>query len=163
MGSGKTTVGRLLAHNLGVEHIDLDALIETHAGMTINQIFDSHGEIYFRKLEHERIKALVGDEHSFVLSLGGGTPCYAHNHLFLKYPNVVSVYLKTSVETLAARLQNQINSRPLLAEQHDAELIEFIAKHLFERNYYYDQATLKVFTDKKSVEEVAGEIAGLLA
>jgi shikimate kinase len=162
MASGKTTVARTLAQKLQLPYLDIDTVIEQEAGMEITQIFNEKGEIYFRKLEHEVFVRLVNDQTSTVLALGGGTPCYAGNHLLLNADNVTSVYLKASIGTLHNRLLSQRGSRPLVAEQDPLELKDYIAKHLFDRSYYYNHATFVVSVDNKSVPEIVSEIAELL-
>lgn len=163
MGSGKTIIASKLSNVLQKKHLDLDVVIENEQNLSINSIFKTKGELYFRKLEHEVFKRLVESDDEFVLSLGGGTPCYANNHLFLKNTNVVSIYLKTSVEELYRRLSKNKSNRPLIAEMGEEELKEFIAKHLFDRSFYYHQAKHIISTDGKSIEEVVEEIKTLVA
>lgn len=162
MGSGKSVVARLLAKILDLPYLDLDAIIEKKEDATITQIFDSQGEIKFRKLEHETFKQLMQNEDSFVLSLGGGTPCYANNHEFLNGSAVASVYLKAAIATLQDRLIQEKSQRPLIANMQPEEMKDFIAKSLFERSYYYNQAKFSIHTDNKTPEEIANEIKSLL-
>lgn len=157
MGSGKTTVGRVVASKLGIPYIDLDEFIESKQAMPISEIFAEKGEIAFRKIEHISLKELLENDDSFVLALGGGTPCYANNHLMLAKSDAVTVFLKASVGTLVQRLESEKNHRPLLAHS-DSDLTEFVAKHLFDRNYYYNTARYTIVTDSKSPDEVADEI-----
>lgn len=163
MGSGKTVVASKLATVLQKTHLDLDSLIENKEKLEVNSIFKTKGELYFRKLEHQVFKSLVESEDEFILSLGGGTPCYANNHLFLKNEDVISIYLKTSVEELHERLLGNKSSRPLIAAMEEEELKEFIAKHLFDRNYYYHQAKHIISTDAKSIDAIVEEIKNLVA
>jgi shikimate kinase len=104
---------------------------------------------------------MIQDESSYVLSTGGGTPCYADNHLYLQNEGVFSVYLKASIPVLVARLKNEIANRPLLHNLNDEETFEYIAKHLFDRNYYYNQCKYTVSVDDKSPEEIVEEIKRL--
>ena len=163
MGSGKTIIASKVADVLKKKHLDLDELIEKKEGKAINSIFETQGEVYFRKIEHIVFKDLFESKDDFVLSLGGGTPCYANNHLYLKDEEVISIYLKTSVEELFKRLLKNKTGRPLINDMEENELKEFIAKHLFDRSYYYHHAQHIVSTDNKSEEEVAEEIIKLLA
>jgi shikimate kinase len=103
------------------------------------------------------------DKNSFVLSLGGGTPCYANNHEMLNQDNVVSIYLNASIDTLYERLISENSKRPILANKSAAEMKEFIAKHLFDRSYYYNQSKHKINVNNKSAEEIVLEIEKLLA
>ena len=161
MGSGKSTIAQKLALSLNLPFIDLDQYIEQNENVSIKKLFESNKEIKFRKLEHQYLKELLANNDSFVLSLGGGTPCYANNHLLLQGDNITSVYLKASIETLTNRLKHEKDSRPLLANQPDDELSEFIAKHLFERSYFYTHAKHTIKVDGKSVETIVTEIAAL--
>jgi len=162
MGVGKTTIAQLLAEKLHWDWIDLDQVIESNAGLSIREIFEQHGEIYFRKLEHQLFKIALEENRKLIISTGGGTPCYANNHLLLNGVEVESVYLKASIGTIFDRLKEAKSERPLIAHQTEEELKEFIAKNLFDRSYFYIQATHKVTIDEKSQSEIVGEILDLL-
>ena len=163
MGSGKSTIARLLAEKTGVSSFDSDNLIEKKTGMSVPEIFQQKGEIYFRKLEHEMLKTIIASPEPMIVSLGGGTPCYANNHELLNGEGVISVYLKGSIATLSERLSKSKTKRPLIDGLAENELGEFIAKHLFDRSYYYNKATYKVNIDGKSAADIVEEIAALLA
>jgi len=163
MGSGKSTIANLLSEKTQIRVCDLDKIIEERVGMSVKNIFDQKGEIYFRKLEHQIFKELISSDEQMILSLGGGTPCYANNHEMLNGSNIVSFYLKASIETLYSRLLSIKDNRPLIAEQEKEEMKEYIAKHLFDRSYYYNQATHVVVVDNKSPEEVVSAISKILA
>ncbi len=158
MGSGKSTIAALLANKRQLPCIDLDNIIEKREQMTIASIFNTKGEIYFRKIEHQVFKEMIQSDNSFVLSLGGGTPCYANNDQFLNGAAVLSIYLKLSIDNLCSRLQQQQNSRPLLAGKNPDELKNFVAQHLFERSYYYNQASTVLNCDGKSPDAIVTEI-----
>jgi shikimate kinase len=163
MGSGKSTIGQLLSEVTGLPHLDLDQIIESNTNLSIETLFREKGEIYFRKLEHQIFQELMGNPDSMILSLGGGTPCYANNHMMLNGLHTVSIYLKASIDTLCQRLILDKKKRPLLAEQGETELKEFIAKHLFDRSFYYHQARHTVIVDVKSPESIVREIQKRLA
>lgn len=162
MGSGKTTIARLLHAKTGIRMMDLDQVIETVAGLTIPQIFAAKGEIHFRKLEHAALKEILDSEETIILGLGGGTPCYANNHELLKGDGILWIYLKASPQTLYERISASDSARPLLHGKKDDEAAAFIAQHLFERSYFYNQADCKIDTDGKSPDEVASAIKNLL-
>lgn len=162
MGSGKTTVGQQLSQKLGLPVIDLDQQIEAQAQCTVAEFFKTKGELTFRKLEHQILQQLLARPEKFILTLGGGTPCYFDNHLLLQQPFIISFFLKTSVATLVQRIQHARETRPLLAHIDDAQLEEFVAKHLFDRNAFYLQANHIISTDLKNAEEVADDIRMLL-
>jgi shikimate kinase len=158
MGSGKSVVGERLAKISDLEYYDLDQIIEKSEGKPITDLFQNKGEIYFRKVESQLYREFLEKETSFVLSLGGGTPCYANNHLLLQQEDVLSFYLKTPVSTLVERLKNEKQNRPLLAHLPDSELEEYLNKLLFDRSFYYHQAKYIINTEGKTVDEIAQEI-----
>ena len=95
MGSGKTTIGKYLSEKSYIPFFDLDTYIETKEKLSITDIFDKKGEIYFRKIEHLYLKEFLQDNDSYVLSLGGGTPCYAGNMDIIKeHTDIHSFYLQ---------------------------------------------------------------------
>jgi shikimate kinase len=165
MGSGKSSVANIVSEILQMEMLDLDSFIENKLQKSIAEIFSDHGEIFFRKLEHQVLSELLFNDASFVLALGGGTPCYANNHLLLEREGVVSFYLKSTVNTLIKRLQQDLvvdpNGRPLIAKMNPEMLYDFVGQHLFERNYYYHHATHVIDTDDKDISEVALAIVAL--
>lgn len=164
MASGKSTVGRLLAKIIGYKFIDLDNYIEKKEDKTISDIFNEKGEIYFRKVENTYLKELLIMDEKTVISLGGGTPCYANNMDLIKsQKNAVTFYLKTSLKEIVYRLRQEKGKRPIVADIDTEEaLTEFVGKHLFERNPYYLRSDHIIDTDKKtaktSIEEIIFEL-----
>jgi shikimate kinase len=163
MGCGKSTIAKRLSNSTEIPFVDLDKSIEERTNLTINEIFKLHGEIYFRKLEREVFIDLLKAPNDLIIGLGGGTPCYANNHELLKGQNIVSIYLKASVDTLFERLVSNKSKRPLIANKTDEEMKEFIAKHLFDRSFYYNQAQHKLVIDGKSKDETVQDILTILA
>ncbi|SFF27526.1 shikimate kinase [Flavobacterium xueshanense] len=163
MGCGKSTIANNLSKNIGIPFVDLDKKIEERVNLSINVIFEKHGEIYFRKLEHEVLVELLNSPEQLIIGLGGGTPCYADNHELLKGDNVVSIYLKASIQTLFSRLNHNKSKRPLIAAKNEDEMKEFIAKHLFDRSFYYNQAQYKVVVDYKTIDQTVLDIVAILA
>lgn len=160
MASGKSVIGSLLAKNLGYNFLDLDSFIEEREGKSISNIFNSSGEIYFRKLEAKCLNEVLSTKMNLVLSLGGGTPCYSNNiDLITGNKNVVSFFLKASIVTIVKRLENETTNRPLVSRFNKKdELLEFIGKHLFERNQFYNKADYTIITDNASIEDVIEDI-----
>lgn len=157
MGCGKSTIANKLAMNLELKMIDLDDYISDKENLTIPNIFKSKGEIYFRKLENNYLKEIIKTQKNYVLALGGGTPCYANNiEIIASIKN--SFYLKATLQTLRDRLSLEKSNRPLIKNLEDHQLSEFIAKHLFERNPYYEQASHTIKIDLKSIDEIVKEI-----
>jgi shikimate kinase len=161
MASGKSAVGKKLAQNLCFQFIDLDAFIEQEEGITISEMFKTKGEIYFRIKEGEYLKKILKKNTDMVISLGGGTPCYGKNIELIKNSST-SIYLKSSIKTIFNRIKNETAQRPLVAEIGIDNLQEYIAKHLFERTNFYEQANFTVATDAKTVNEICLEINNLL-
>ena len=159
MGSGKTTIGKQLAKKLYVPFFDLDQLIEQKEKRLISEIFEEKGEIYFRKKEHMYLEEFLQTENSFVLSLGGGTPCYAGNmDVILNEEGVSSFYLQASIPTLKERLVRNRQQRPLVSGLSEEKLTEFIAKHIFERRNFYKLANHTIAVDHKEIETIVAEI-----
>lgn len=156
MGSGKTTIAKKLNHKLNLNFIDLDHFIELKEGLQIADIFKNKGEIYFRKQENYWFNEILKLNESLIISLGGGTPCYANNHLYLQDPNVLSFYLKANISTLVDRLAQKTN-RPLL--ENVTDLNSFIAQHVFERSYFYNFAKFKIDINNKEVDSICNEIS----
>jgi len=160
MGSGKSTVGKIIATRLNYPFMDLDQQIEQSENLSIPEIFRQKGEINFRKLENKVLKELLSRSGNFVLATGGGTPCYADSLSFmLNTSEVVVVYLKTAIPILSGRLFADKHQRPLVAHLESIEeMNNFIGIHLFERSHFYNQAELIVETKEAPAEEVVETI-----
>lgn len=159
MGSGKSTVGKLLSEHLNLDFIDFDRELEEEQGKTIEEMFDLYGEDQFRKLEHEQLKKLLSKENT-VISLGGGTPCF-YNNMELINKNGTSVYLEQDADTLAKRLLKIKNKRPLIRDLAEIELKYFIETNLEQRLPYYSKAHHTVPAKDLSPErlsQIIGEI-----
>ncbi|MDR1698774.1 MAG: shikimate kinase [Prevotellaceae bacterium] len=156
MGSGKTTVGKLLAACLDFSFIDLDHYIENRYNRRISDIFAEFGETGFRKIEH-RLLQEVAEIEIVVVSTGGGAPCFFDN-MQLMNSKGMSVYLRTSPAVLAERLQKAQSNRPLLCGKSSEELLAFIKKMLVERESFYCQASLMVENNDSNPQEVCEEI-----
>ena len=157
MASGKSTIGKEISKKLYMNFIDLDDYISEHEKMSISEIFKAKGEIYFRRIESIYLSELLTSEENFVLSLGGGTPCYGNNMNLILHADAKAVYIKASIKTLVARLIKEKHRRPLVANLEDEKITEFVAKHLFERRFFYEQAAITINTDDKSLEEIITE------
>ena len=134
MASGKSTVGKQLSKKLSVQFLDLDDYISEKEQMSITEIFDKKGEVYFRLIENKYLKAVLEKEEDFILSLGGGTPCYANNLEEINKGNTVSIYLQGSTQTMINRLINKKSKRPLIASLSDdkiGELRDRISNYLY--------------------------------
>lgn len=157
MGSGKSHISKVLSDKRKLKLIDLDHQIFLKNKMTIPQIFEKKGEIYFRKQERELLEEILATEDHLILSVGGGTPAY-YNNIEVLNEYSETVFLRASVSTLAERLLKHKQKRPLIANIADENLHEFIAKHLFERNHYYAKAKYTIDTDQKEIDQIVDEI-----
>ena len=153
MGSGKTHWGRLLSAKLQLPFRDLDTVIVEKEQKTVAEIFAGKGEEYFRYQEKQTLEEIVAEEESFILSCGGGTPCFFNNIEFMKKSGKV-IWLNTSVEVLKERLLKERMSRPLIREINDEELRRYIIRKLSERRMYYQQADVMVNEENITLEEL---------
>ena len=138
MGSGKTTVGRALAKEIGLPFYDLDWYIESRMRKKISQIFAERGEEGFRKIECNMLHE-VAEFEDVVISCGGGTPCFFDNIDYLNQQAQV-VYLRCEPEVLHKHLLMGKGDRPLLKGKTPDELIDYIRQQLELREPYYTKA-----------------------
>ncbi len=117
MGSGKTTVGPIVARRLGWKFVDVDDVIEAEAGSAIAEIFARHGETAFRDREHATIERFTKQD-ALVLALGGGAIERPETRdLLLAAPGTMLVHLEVQLATTLARCSGTENTRPVLADQ----------------------------------------------
>jgi shikimate kinase len=154
MGTGKTAVGKILARKLKMDFIEMDALIEMRAKMTIPQIFEQGGEIAFRELEIEVTKELIREKRS-VIACGGGFVLNRINVDRISQGSLI-VYLSASPSVTLKRVSKQTGQRPLLEVQDPLSTIREMIK---KRKPYYEQAAdITINTSKLSTEAVANVI-----
>jgi shikimate kinase len=155
-GSGKSTVGALVAERLGGPFVDVDGLIVRREGMPIGAIFGARGEAGFRAVEAAAMTELLGGTPS-VIAPGAGWASQP-GQLDAAFPVALVVYLETSPAVAIRRLEGQTGLRPLLAV---GEPLEQMRKLLEEREGYYAVAHHRIRTDGSTPEHLADEIAGL--
>ncbi|HIJ81492.1 MAG TPA: shikimate kinase [Desulfuromonadales bacterium] len=154
MGSGKSSVGRLLATQLAYRFIDLDEEIITSQGCSINEIFAREGEASFRATEAGMLEKLLSEEcDDIILATGGGAVIADSNRSLMRRLGTV-VNLKASLEQVLTRLQG-CEDRPLMAGDYAAERAERLMN---DREQFYADADIRIDTNGKSVEDVADEI-----
>ncbi len=141
MGCGKSTIGKKIATMLNCDFIDTDKLIEANENKTIDAIFETHGEEYFRSLEHLAIVEITKIKKNVVVATGGGLPCYNNNHQLMNESGC-SVYIKLSAAALSHRITHSKIQRPLLKNLTEEDLLPHIAKQLQEREKYYNTAKI---------------------
>lgn len=138
MGSGKTTVGKALSHDMNMQFYDLDWYIESRMHKTVSQIFAEKGEEGFRKIEHNMLHE-VAEFEDVIISCGGGTPCFFDNMEYLNQQGE-TVYLKATPEVLYAHLKMGKTERPLLKGKSPEEMHKFIEQQLATREPFYNKA-----------------------
>ena len=151
MGSGKSSIGSLVAKKLKVEFIDVDKEIEKELGISISKMFETKGEDYFRKYE-EKITLRVLKTNSIVVSLGGGAFV---NKVIRKeiLKNHISFWLNWNDEILLERIKNS-KKRPLAFNSTENELIDLIKK----RSNIYSKALYEIKCDKMSKSEIVKKV-----
>lgn len=161
MASGKTTLGRALAKQLGYSFIDLDFYIEQRYRKRIPQLFSEMGEAGFRDLESRMLRE-AGEFCDTVVSCGGGTPCFSDNMDYMLTAGT-TVWLDATVDRICARIKVAKTRRPLLEGKSEEELRDFITTHLSERLPYYSRAALRLPSDRlESRSQISDTIDTLL-
>ncbi len=162
-GTGKSTLGRILAQNLNLPFIDLDHVIESDAGISIPQIMEQQGESAFRDLETATLRKIAGHGSSMtgasdlVVALGGGALLRDENRKFAESNGKV-ILLKAGLETLLERLQNDSNERPLLSGDLEVKLSALLAN----RQEHYNSLPLQIHVDGKTAEQVVYQMQVVL-
>jgi shikimate kinase len=152
MGSGKSTVGPLIAERLGWRFIDVDEVIEAEAGCTIARIFSERGESAFRDLEHAAIARLASGDN-LVMALGGGAiEREETRNLLLVSPGTMVVHLEVELATTLARCGGTEGARPVLADQAN------LAARYERRLPLYRMAHASIRADDKTPNEIADAV-----
>ena len=138
MGSGKTTVGRALAKEIGLPFYDLDWYIESRMRKKVSQIFAERGEAGFREIERNMLHE-VAEFEDVIISCGGGTPCFFDNMDYLNQQGQV-VWLRCEPEVLQKHLMMGKGERPLLKGKSPEELAAYIREQLDYREQFYSKA-----------------------
>lgn len=156
MGTGKTAAGKMLAKRLKMEFIDLDDRIEEKEGRTISRIFKEDGEAYFRRIEKDTVKGILGIKDS-VLATGGGVVMDDENMVSLKKIGTV-ISLVASPEVILKRTSLETH-RPLLNNAEPKKNIEELLKR---REPFYKKADYIIDTSSLNIDEVVDEILKIL-
>ncbi len=156
MGSGKSTIGRKVALELGLGFTDLDHQFEEQYRISVADFFEKYDEKGFRAIEQRLLHDTLR-ENDILVSTGGGTPCFFDNLEFIRKAGI-SVYLRWPSGLLIERLQHVKRKRPLLKNIPDGELHQKISQHIAEREFYYNQADIIVDGSTIGTPELAGMI-----
>ena len=161
-GAGKTTFGKQLAKELNFPYFDSDALIEQKHQMKIPVIFSMYGEGKFREWESEALEDILKTEQSFVLSTGGGAPCFNDN-MDLINSKGISVYLDVPLDVISQRLySSKIQNRPMFEGLDSGEITLKLKSLLAQREYFYNQAKIKLSGEDFSAEYLMYELINQL-
>lgn len=160
MGSGKSTIGPILANTIGYDFVDVDRLIEEKANARVVQIFERDGEQRFRELEQEVLREVTSRDHC-VVSLGGGTIANEQNFALIRQSGII-VYLRLEPDEIYQRVHHRPD-RPLLWDGSGKllsadQLQERIRQLLADRERYYEQADVIVPSDRRRVGVTVDEI-----
>ncbi len=154
-GSGKSTVGKLLAKQLHCPFLDLDSVIEKHEGATVKAIFELKGEDYFRQLEAAKLQELATNKPA-IIATGGGTPCH-YNGIDIMNKTGITVFLDIAPEALIQRIEKE-KTRPLLLQNATTNLQELYAQRIA----IYQQAHIRIEADQCNAQELTTKIMATL-
>ncbi len=140
MGSGKSSIGRRLSAQMGLPLIDLDDYIVERERRSINEIFEEHGESFFRLLETHYLTQVLERYDEAIVALGGGTPCQEQNWPLLHA--TTSVYLRRKKSYLYDNLKKKKSKRPIIKKLSDKKLKKLINDKMTDRAPYYERADI---------------------
>lgn len=160
-GCGKSSVGKELAALMDCKLVDLDAYIVQREKLSIPEIFKTKGEDYFRKAETDSLAEIAEKMKSGVIAVGGGTPCF-NNNMQVMQKGGSTIYLKTTPNVLATRIENDENERPLFRKLNGRKLTEKVTSMLEHREKFYKKATVVFDLRDKTPAVIAAELKKLL-
>lgn len=152
-GSGKSTLGKILAAQLQFLFIDLDEEIVKKSNKPVNEIFEEEGEEYFRKMEATLLRELTQHQDSFVMATGGGTPCFFDNSGYINSEGI-SIFLNIPLSEIQDRLLKKgLEERPLLRKISADQLDRSMQQKLEERIHFYKKAHVE-FNHDATAEDI---------
>ena len=157
-GAGKSTVGPLLARQLGLAFVELDLLVEEAAGLSLTEIFALHGETYYRALEHDALRTFLDETEGAVIATGGGIVTSSRSWSLLQRRTRV-VWLKARAEDHWERVIQQGDARPMA---DNPQAMEELRTLLRSRSPLYSRAHLAIDTSSQSAERAATELVEAL-
>ena len=151
MGSGKTSIGKLVAQKLNFTFIDTDLEIEKKLNLSVKEIFENYGETLFRKKEFDIFK-LFSNRNNIIISSGGGSFCNPNTYDLIK-KNYLSVWLDVNEKILFNRLKRNQKKRPLLYGLKENELRNKVKNLISERKDCYNKADIRVKLSEQKIKE----------
>lgn len=158
--SGKTTLGKPMAQQIGYDLVDLDHYIEQKEGCSITDIFKYQGENYFRKVERKALHE-VSKKENLIISTGGGVPCFFDNMKFMS-KNGLTIFLDVSVDEIFKRMTqfNGIEERPMFKGKKEEEIKKELEEKYNTRYPFYNDAQIVLKGDNIQVEHLVEAIKG---
>ncbi len=153
MGSGKSHWGHIWAKKYSYFFNDLDTEIEKECKMTVEEIFEKHGEEKFREMERYHLRKFE-NKKNYLLSCGGGTPCFFDNLEWMQQHGEI-IYLKATPEYILQRVMDETLKRPLIKEVNSSELLFFIKEKLKEREPVYAKANHILEAEKLTADSIS--------
>lgn len=161
MASGKTTLGRALARETGLQFIDMDFFIEQRFRASVANLFAERGEEWFRRIEANVLRE-IGEMEDVIISCGGGTPCFNDNIGYMNSQGT-TIWVDTTIDCTVRRLMVAKVRRPLAEGKSEEELKEYVTAHLASRQPYYTQAAIRFQGDElEDRRQIATSVARLL-
>lgn len=156
-GSGKSSIGKLIAKKLELQFIDLDEVIVEFEGQSITEIFKSKGEDYFRELERKCLTNQMKLKGGFVLATGGGAPCFYDNmNQMNRYG--ATIFLDVPIDILFNKFSKKgIQKRPLLTNLSREDLYLELKNKLSSRNIYYKQSNIRLVQKFMNIQQLVDE------
>lgn len=153
MASGKSTVGKKLAHKIGLPFFDLDDYIEDKYNTTIRLLIYNEGMDFFRKIEKEALEKLINENEQILISTGGGTPCYFSNMDLMKSSGI-TIYLEVDISTIVDRLVHAKKDRPLIWGKSREDLTVYAKDLLENRKKDYSKAKYTISGKNLKIDSV---------
>lgn len=151
--SGKSLWAKRLANALHIKSFDTDALVTAKACKTIPEIFNKDGEAAFRLLEHEVLEGICKSNDDFVLSTGGGMPCY-YNNMGLMNMHGITIWLNENPGFIAQRIINKKAERPMFASLTDEDVKNKVQQLYEERKIFYAQSAHHLSSDNINIKHL---------
>ena len=156
-GSGKSTVGKKISKALKLKFIDLDQFIEQKENCSIPDLFNIQGEAYFREAEKNALNELIESESNFILSTGGGTPCFFTN-MNSMLENGTVIFLKPPLGMISSRLAKAKKKRPLFKGLGSEEIEKKIQELFEKRKLQYEKAQIQFNQEDESFSELISKL-----